>query len=171
MAAALATMVCNLTVGREKYAAVEKKMDDILQEATKIQLRLTELVDDDTRAFNQVMNAFRMSKEDPNRSGAIQNAMIQAAKVPLEVAEYSDKVLDLAYTVAQDGNKNAITDIGVAALFAESAVRGALLNVRINLGSIKDEKIKSEMNERVSELLAGVTAKKDKVLSVVEKEL
>lgn len=171
LAAALTTMVCNLTVGREKFAEVEEKMDDILQEASKIQLKLTELVDDDTRAFNEVMNSFRMSKDDPNRPGAIQKAMIQAAKVPLEVAEYSDKVLDLAYIVAQDGNKNAITDIGVGALFAESAVRGALLNVRINLGSIKDEEIKGEMNKRVSELLAGVTEKKDRVISIVEKEL
>ena len=146
-------------------------MQSLVREASTIQAKLTELVDDDTRAFNQVMAAFRMPKDNPNRGKSIQKAMIHAAEVPLEVASYASKILDLAATAAEHGNKNAITDIGVAALFADSAVRGAIYNVRINLGSIKDEDIKSSMSKKVDDIMLSLSDKKDKVLEFVEKEL
>ncbi|HWJ03877.1 MAG TPA: cyclodeaminase/cyclohydrolase family protein [Verrucomicrobiae bacterium] len=143
MAAALLAMVCNLTLGRPKYAAVEGELTVILAQAAQAQQRLMALVDRDTEAFNQVMEAYRLPKESTAdqaaRTNAIQLAVREAAEVPLQVANLCLEVLKLLPALTDKGNSNAITDMGVAARLAETGVQGAVYNVLINLGSIKDE--------------------------------
>ncbi len=172
LAAALTTMVGNLTVGKEKYSDVQEEMEELVVNATEFYKTLNTLIDEDTEAFNQVMSAYRMPKDKPEiRSKAIQEALTRAAEIPFKVAKTSFEVLDLVLVVAEKGNKNAITDAGVAALFAESSIRGALFNVKINIMSIKDEEVKSKFSHDMNDMLAQLASKREAIMKVVEAEL
>jgi len=151
MAASLAEMVCNLTVGKDRYAAVEDEMREHREQLAALRETLLELADDDAAAFDDVMAAFRMPKGD-ERSRAIQDASKHAAEIPMETAEHCMTVLEHAAPVAQKGNQNSVTDAGTAALLAHAALHAALYNVRINLGGIKDEDFCGEMTSRVDAL-------------------
>jgi len=156
LAAALGEMVCNLTIGKEKYADVEDEIKNILRDCKKIREELIKLVDKDTQAFNEVMKAFKLPKENEEqieiRRKAIQDAFKNAALVPFETAKKSFEVLKLAKIIAEKGNKNSITDSGVSALLACSAVKAAIYNVRIYLSSIKDEHFVNDLNSQIKKL-------------------
>ena len=141
LAAALAQMVTGLTVGRERYADVEDQMQQLATDAAALAARLGALVKEDADAYAGVSAAYRLPKEGeqaPARRAAIQTALRRAAEVPLETAQACRDVARLALGCAQQGNRNAVTDAGVAALLAEAACRGAVYNVRINLSSLDD---------------------------------
>jgi glutamate formiminotransferase/formiminotetrahydrofolate cyclodeaminase len=171
LAASLTTMVANLSVGKEKYADVEDTMMEIIAKSITMTKQFGNAIDDDSDAFNQVMNAFRIPKENPSRPTAIQGAFVKAAEVPLNVASMAYNLFDLIHTVADKGNKNTITDAGVAALFAEATVRGALFNVQINLISIKDEELKSSISKKINSILSDVSVKRDRILEIVNQEI
>jgi formiminotetrahydrofolate cyclodeaminase len=172
LAAALAALVGKATVGKEKFAEVQAEMEKVVLRCTEIHQKLNKMVDEDTNAFNAILKAYRMSKDEPElRSKAIQDATIGAAEIPLEVAKLSFEALDLILAAAERGNKNAITDAGVAALFADSAVRGAIFNVKINMLSIKNEEIKSRFKHDIEEMLTQLDAKKEAVIKIVEAEI
>ncbi|MFX0205433.1 MAG: cyclodeaminase/cyclohydrolase family protein [Candidatus Hodarchaeota archaeon] len=172
LGAALATLVGKATVGKEKFAEVQTEMENIISRCTELHQRLSKMVDEDTNAFNAILKAYRMPKDEPEvRSKAIQKATVRAAEVPLEVAKLSYEALDLILAVAERGNKNAITDAGVAALFADSAVRGAIFNVKINILSIKDEETKSQFKRDIEEMLTQLDSKREAVIKVVEAEI
>jgi glutamate formiminotransferase/formiminotetrahydrofolate cyclodeaminase len=142
LAAALATMVAGLTVGRKKYAAVEPEMRALASQAAALGARLASLVKEDADAYELVGAAYRLPKEPAEnaarRDAAIQAALLAAARVPLETARACAAVAALAATCAQRGNTNAASDAGVAALLAEAACKGAAYNVRINVASMSD---------------------------------
>ncbi|MFX1517823.1 MAG: cyclodeaminase/cyclohydrolase family protein [Promethearchaeota archaeon] len=172
LGAALAVLVGKTTVGKENFSEVQAEMEKVVSRGTELHQRLSNLVDEDTNAFNEILKAYRMPKDDPDaRVKAIQNALRGAAEVPLEVAKLSFEALDLILAVADRGNKNAITDAGVAALFADSAVRGAIFNVKINMLSIKDEEIKSQFTQDIEEIQTQLDAKREAILKVIEAEL
>ncbi len=172
LGAALAVLVGKATVGKEKFKDVQEEMERVVSRGTELHLTLNKLVDEDTEAFNQILQAYRMPKDEPEvRSAAIQDALKRAAEVPLQTAKLSFEVLDLIIAVAERGNRNAITDAGVAALFAESAVRGALFNVKINMLSIKDEAVKQNLTNDMEEILAQLASKREAIIKVVEAEL
>ena len=172
LGAALAVLVGKATVGKEKFSEVQVEMEKVVSRGTELYQRLSNLVDEDTNAFNEILKAYRMPKDDPDaRTKAIQNALRGAAEVPLEVAKLSFDALDLILAVAERGNKNAITDAGVAALFADSAVRGAIFNVKINMLSIRDEEIKSQFTQDIEEIQTQLDTKREAILKVVEAEL
>jgi len=172
LGAALAVLVGKTTVGKEKYSQVQAEMERVVSRGTELHQRLSKMVDKDTNAFNDILKAYRMPKDDPEaRSKAIQDATRGAAEVPLEVAKLSFEALDLILAVAERGNKNAITDAGVAALFADSAVRGAIFNVKINILSIKDEEIKTQFAQEIEDILTQLDAKREAIIKVVEAEL
>jgi glutamate formiminotransferase/formiminotetrahydrofolate cyclodeaminase len=172
---ALASMVCNLTIGKETYLAVEKEIKQVLSESEKLRKRLTELIDEDTEAFNDVMKAFKMPKETDEqinkRKQAIQEGYKIAASVPLETAKTCEQILDVALVVAEKGNKNSITDAAVSAIMAKAGVESALLNVKINLGSIKDEKFVKKISKEIEELQKNATSKTNKIMKIVESSL
>lgn len=170
LAAGLATMVSSLTLGKAKYADVQTEMQNVQETGTALYAELLELIDADTEAFNQVMAAFGTPKTNPQRSQLIQQAMHQAAEIPMQVAEKIFSLLPLIATVANNGNKNAITDSGVAALFADAAIKGALYNVRINLLSIKDSEIKAQYSERIAAVTRQLATIQEQILSIVEAE-
>jgi len=148
LAAGLVAMVCNLTIGRPKFAEAEGELKQLLDRSSTLQAELLKLVDQDAESFNQVMAAYRLPKEADEdklkRSTAIQTATKSAAAVPLKVAGNCFDLLKMIPVLTEKGNPNAITDIGVAARMAEAGLQGAVYNVLINLGSLKDETFVAE---------------------------
>jgi formiminotetrahydrofolate cyclodeaminase len=138
LSAALVSMVSNLTIGKEKYAAVEGEMRGVVSESEGLRSQLLGLVDEDTEAFNAVMAAFKLPKDSTERKAALEAAFKQAAGVPLRTARLCLRCMALSEAVLEKGNRNSVTDAAVAGLVAYAGLQGALLNVRINLGSIKD---------------------------------
>ncbi|MBT9177071.1 MAG: Methenyltetrahydrofolate cyclohydrolase [Firmicutes bacterium] len=140
MAASLVEMVANLTLGRKKYAAVQDEMTALALEARELRGALGELAAEDARAYEEVMDAYKLPKESPveqaMREAAVEKALHRAALVPLRTAEAALAIMEKAATVAARGNKNAQTDAAVASLLGSAAVRGALLNVTVNLRTL-----------------------------------
>jgi formiminotetrahydrofolate cyclodeaminase len=169
---ALATMVANLTVGKEKYAAVEAEMQDVIKKGDDIREKLVELIDRAATSFDGVMKAFKLPKETDEdkaaRSAKIQSEYKYAASVPMETAELAMAIMDLAEVVVEKGNPNAVTDGAVAAMMSRTAVLSALLNVKINIGSIKDEAFVKEMTEKMEALEKKVSERETEVLAKVK---
>lgn len=172
LAASLAAMVANLTVGRKKYAEVNDKMEELSRLATKASEKLLADVDRDAEAYDRVFAAFKLPKETDEekavRKEAIQRETKRAAEVPMEVAHTAFSVLPLIEAVATMGNSNAITDATVAMMCARTAVIGALLNVRINLTSITDEAFVKTMTEEADRLEAVAVEAEHKLLEYVK---
>ena len=143
LGAALAQMVVGLTVGKKKYAAVEDEMKALSLRASGLRRQLTALVQRDADAYEKVRAAYAMPQEPETaataRAAAIRDALIFAAEVPLETARAAVQVAEVAATVAEHGNTNAVSDAAVAALMAEAACKGAVLNVRINISTLGDD--------------------------------
>jgi formiminotetrahydrofolate cyclodeaminase len=175
MGAALSSMVCNLTKGKQGYETVQDEIHEILKKSERLREDLTELIDRDTEAFNEVMTALKMPKDTEElkaqRKIVIQTAFKHAAEVPLETARKSLQVLDVAYIVAQKGNTNSISDAAVSALMAQSAAQAAILNVRINLGSIKDNQFVQKVRTEIDTILKKTTTKSTMIFDIVEKQL
>jgi len=175
LGAALSSMVCNLTIGKEKYIDVWDEIKKALRKCEKIRKHLTMLIDEDTKAFNDVMKAFKMPKETDNqkvkRSIAIQEGYKTAAKVPLETARTCENILDIAKIVAEKGNQNSITDSAVSALMAKAGVESAILNVKINLGSIKDEKFVNKISSELNTLQNNSDKKTNEILNIVKNKI
>ena len=170
-AAALTGMVCNLTIGKEKYASSQDMMLAVRGRSGVLRGKLLQIVDEDTDAFNAVMAAFKMpkgsDKEKEARKKAIQEAMKKAAEVPFEVCKICNELLKLTTVVAQKGNQNSITDAGVAALMADAALQSAALNVKINLSSIKDEKFVEEISKKLGEIEFDAVDTVDETMQLV----
>ena len=148
--AALVSMVCNLTIGKKKYIEVEDEMKVIKKEAESLRKELLNLSSKDVKAFNQVITAYK-SNED-NKEILLQNAYKKAAEVPLDVAKDCLRVLELVEIIIKKGNKNTVSDAGVAALMASSGLNGAIFNVKVNLKSIKDDEFIKVKSERLKNL-------------------
>ncbi|MDH6304978.1 formiminotetrahydrofolate cyclodeaminase [Parabacteroides sp. PF5-5] len=175
IALALAEMVANLTVGKKKYAEVENDMLAITAKTAPLRQRLIEYIDKDSEAYDRVFAAFKLPKETDEqmavRSQTIQEATKDAARIPMMVAEEVFGVMDTIAYVAEKGNQNAVTDACVAMMAARTAVLGALLNVRINLSSIKDEIFVREMTERADTLEKQSIEKEQLLLNKVKEIL
>jgi glutamate formiminotransferase/formiminotetrahydrofolate cyclodeaminase len=171
LAAALAAMVANLTVGKKGYEASWEPMSDLAVQAQDVKARLAKAVDEDTQAFNAVMEAMKLPKgsadEKAARDRAIQEGNKQAAKVPLETAKACLQALRLAGQ-AVSGNRNSASDAGVAALMAAAGLHGAALNVLINLGAIQDAAFVASMKAEVASLRAEADQLRDQVVAAVE---
>jgi formiminotetrahydrofolate cyclodeaminase len=175
MGAALVSMVCNLTIGKKGYEELEPELKATLAGAEAVRARLTELVNADVQAFNQVMGAYGLPKDTDEqkreRSAAIQLALKSATEVPLACAKACAEVIELSRVVAEKGNKNVVSDAGVAVLAGYAALKSAALNVYVNVGAIKDEQF---VHERISELnavLTGMEVSTEEIYQEVERRL
>lgn len=171
-AAALVAMVAGVTIGKKKYAEVESQMEVILEQAQALRSDLTRAVDRDAAAFEAVMQAYRMSRDTPEeqvgRQTAIEQATLNAAQVPLEVARLSLEVMELAEQVVTRGNVNAITDGGTAALQAKAAITGAGYNVRINVSSLNNPDSARPILEKLVEIEDGAAAIEKRVQHLLQ---
>jgi methenyltetrahydrofolate cyclohydrolase len=142
LAASLGQMVCNLTIGKPKYAEVEPRVVEIKSQLEHLSSRMRELIAEDAASFEAVLRAYRMPKatdeEKSEREGQIQIALDGAVAVPLETAQRAFEVSSLLGELAQIGNPNALSDVAVGMQLAQVAVRGAAYNVNVNLDSITD---------------------------------
>ena len=175
LAASLAAMVARTTAGSKKFADRAEQMNTIAAEADRLRGEFLALVDEDARAFDQVMAAFRLPKETPEqqsaRSQAIQQVYKAAVEPPMKVCTRSIRVLELALLVAEHGNPSAASDAGVGALLAVTALEGGALNVQINLGSIKDDGFRVAQGEKVQAAEERGQAIRDKILAEVRGKL
>lgn len=175
MGAALVSMVCNLTIGKKNYAAVEADLKQVLQQSEGLRQRLTGMVADDIRVFNQVMAAYGMPKDtDEQKSArmpAIQDALKEATVVPLACAKACAEVIDLSRTAAEKGNLNVISDAGVAVMAAYGALKSAALNVYINVGNIKDQDFANAMKNELESVLSRCESEAQKIFDLVKSKL
>ena len=172
MGAALVSMVCNLTIGKKKYADVEDDMKDVLAKAEDLRHRMTAMIQDDVRAFDTVMGAYGMPKETEEekaaRGAAIQDALKIATDVPIRCCRLAREVIDLALIASEKGNLNVISDAGVGVLSAYAALRSAALNVHINANMISDASfVESKLGE-LEGLLDGAEATTEKAYDIVK---
>ena len=172
LGAGLTEMVANLTVGKKGYETVESEMRQTAETVESLRNKLLAEVDKDSNAYREVLAAFKLpestEKEKSLRQQTIQDAMKNAARVPLGVAYDALQVMDLAEKVIESGNRNAASDGAVGAMMARTAVLGALFNVKINLSSIKDEEFVEEMTREVNKLESRVHEREAEILSIVK---
>jgi formiminotetrahydrofolate cyclodeaminase len=175
MGAALASMVCNLTIGKKKYTEVEEEMKALLARAETLRAKLTAMIEDDIKAFDAVMGAYGMPKEtDPERAArnaAIQAALKLATDVPLRCCHAAREVIDVAAAVAAKGNLGVISDAGVAVLAAYAALRSAALNVYTNAKIITDKAYADAKLEELEALLKGAERMTEDAYQLVKGKL
>jgi methenyltetrahydrofolate cyclohydrolase len=173
--AALASMVCNLTIGKKKYADVQDEMTSVLRHSEALRKELTDLIDKDTEAFNTVMAAFGLPKgteqEQAARTAAIQDATKSATLIPLQVMKVCEQAIGDAMIVAKKGNKNSASDAGVAALMLRAGCASAALNVRINLGGLSDAGFVQQISEQYKRILNNVENQAREVLAAVDQSI
>ncbi|CAB1060822.1 Formiminotetrahydrofolate cyclodeaminase (EC [Olavius sp. associated proteobacterium Delta 1] len=171
LGAGLTEMVANLTIAKKGYAAVENEMKEIAETGQNLREKLVSEVDKDSNAYKDVLAAFKLPKntdeEKAQRIEAIQDAMKNAARVPLAVANDALQIMELAEKVIRNGNRNAVSDGAVGVMMARTAVLGALFNVKINLASIKDEVFVEDMMQQVNKLESRVHEREKEILSHV----
>jgi formiminotetrahydrofolate cyclodeaminase len=175
LASGLVAMVARTTAGNKKFADRAEQMKAIAEEADRLRGEFLALVDEDARAFDQVMAAFRLPKETPEqqaaRTQAIQQAYKAAVEPPMTVCIQSLRALELALQAAEHGNPSAASDAGVAALLAGTALEGGALNVQINLGSLKDDAFRIAQAEKVQAAEGRGRALRGQVLKEVRGKL
>jgi formiminotetrahydrofolate cyclodeaminase len=175
LGAALVSMVCNLTQGREKFAAVEDEIVALVEQSEAARVKLQKLLQDDTTAYNGVIDAFKMPKETDAekaaRKAAVQAGLIVAADVPLEICRVAVEVCRLSKVAAEKGNPQAVTDAGIGAILGEAAVVGAALNVRINLGSIEDCDYTLAAGAEIDRIQAEAAKLREEVLAITLSKL
>jgi formiminotetrahydrofolate cyclodeaminase len=175
LAAALAEMVAQLTVGRPKYAAVEERAKRVLRETQSLRNELLALVDEDAQAYGGVAAAYALPKasEDERRARdeAIQASLVSAMQPPLQIMERGCDVLRLADEIAEIGNPTVASDAGCAALLGEAAVRAAGLNVMANVVLLRDEQVAGEARKRVATLEAHAAELRERALATVRAKM
>ena len=175
MAAALVSMVCQLTIGKPRYAEVEAEMRDTLDRAEALRRELQELAEVDVTAFNRLSASYKLPRTTDAdiaiRRDAIQTSLRGATGVPLRTARAAAAILPLCPAVAERGNQNAVSDVGVAALLAQAAVRAALLNVDINLRALEDRIYVRQVRAEVERLMDGLQSESERVIELVNSKI
>jgi formiminotetrahydrofolate cyclodeaminase len=175
LGAALVSMVCNLTLGKKGYEAVQGDITELLAQSEALRKELTYLLEADVAAYTDYSVAAKMPRttdeEKASRTKAMQAALKSATDVPLRIAEAAVKVMDLCMPAAEKGNKWAVSDAGVAVLMAEAALRSAALNVLINLGSLKDQDFVADRRAKLDSLLDGKGIMRDEIYDHVVAKL
>jgi formiminotetrahydrofolate cyclodeaminase len=179
LASALCAMVFNLTIDKKVYNEYgeEDKMivDKNLEQCLNHKEEFLDLMNRDAEAFLTLMSAFKLPKQSDDekkvRSQKIQEGYKAALEIPLKVAEVSYKIYKHVKIAAELGNKNALSDAGVAALMLQASIESAVLNVKINLSSIKDETYKEEITSKCEKLIECGRKKRDEVLAIVNESI
>jgi glutamate formiminotransferase/formiminotetrahydrofolate cyclodeaminase len=171
----LGGMVANLSAGKRGWEDKLKYFSDWAVQAQQLKDELLFLVDEDTAAFNKVMDAFALPKDSAEekaaRSAAIQMANKYASEIPLRVMETALKSYQVLAEMAEKGNPASISDVGVGLLATRACIDGAALNVRINLAGLKDEKLKSELQGKVQKISAESESRFKTIIQIVESKL
>ena len=175
LGAALATMVANLSSHKRGWDDRWESFSDVAQQGQRIMDRLLDLVDEDTAAFNRIMDVFSMPKgtdeEKAARAAALEAATLYATQVPLRTMETALEALPLCLAMARDGNPASASDAGVGALAAVAGIRGAALNVRINAADLKDRTAAEALTDRAAAIVREAQALEEEVLVLVNRHI
>ena len=168
-------MVCNFTIGNEKFADSQEETKGILSLITGLKEELCKLVDEDTKVYGKVNLAYKLPKnteeEKVKRALAIQKALKEAIPVPMRIAQISYQLLESSLQLVEIGNPGLITDTGMVAILGWAALESARLNVEINLASITDEEFVQQKRVALSPLMEKGKAIKDDVAKKVEAQV
>lgn len=175
LAAALNSMVFNLTVGKKIYENYSDEIKELIQNSLKEASELIDFfslyMDKDADAFSKLINSYKLPKatevEKNKRKSVIESCTKEAAEVPMTVAEKVYKLYPIIWTACNYGNKNLISDAGVAAALVQASLESCILNVKINLGYIKDENLKINMDKRCNDLSTNGEAWKSKIMRFI----
>lgn len=179
LSSALTSMVFNLTIDKKVYNEYDDRTKDIvnnsLKEADKLKNKFLDIMDKDAMAFLSLMSSFKLPKttqeEKKLRNEKIQEQYKEALNVPLKLAIETYNMYDLILNAARYGNKLAISDAGVAAILADSAIESSILNVNINLAGIKDEDYKEKIKTKCKELIENSKEKKSEIINIVNSNI
>jgi formiminotetrahydrofolate cyclodeaminase len=169
--AALLAKVANFTLGKEKYKAVENEMASILGRSEALRENFTRLCSEDAVAYKKLCGAFKLPKDDKHRKDKVEAALKEATTVPFEICKASHDGIKLCISAAEKGNKNLITDSGIASLMLKCAFESGLLNVEINLKSIKDNEFIIKLRKLLESMEKEVNAAGQEVGRLVETHL
>ena len=175
LSASLGTMVCNLTIGKKKYANVENEMISVKQKLESYQKTFVELGAKDNAAFEKVMEAFKLPKETDaekeTRSKKIEEATIGAADIPAQVMKTCADILPLLKIIIDKGNRNSLSDAGVAASLIGTAAKSAYMNVIINCSSLSNQTIAQEIKKRADVSIEEISRSSDFLVEQVVKAI
>ena len=175
LATALASMVGNLTVGKKTYAAVEDEVKEALAQLEEQRNKLIELIDKDAQAFEPLSRAYRLpratSEELAHKNKVMQQALVGATEVPLEIMEICAQVITTSKFLAHNGSRLALSDVGVAVLFAKADLKGASLNVYANASSMANEAQARSYIQQAGCLIEEYGALADELYEYVIKEI
>lgn len=175
LATALASMVGNLTVGKKTYAAVEGEVKEALAQLEEQRNKFVELIDKDAQAFEPLSRAYRLpratSEELAHKNKVMQQALVGATEVPLEIMEICAQVITTSKFLAHNGSRLALSDVGVAVLFAKAALKGASLNVYANASSMANEAQARSYIQQADCLIEEYGALADELYEYVIKEI
>lgn len=175
LGAALGTMVANLSSHKAGWDERWEYFSNWAEQGQQIMNELLHLVDEDTAAFNKIMDVFAMPKgtdeEKAARAAALQEATLYATQVPLQTVKTVARVFPLVKAMAEEGNPNSVSDAGVGALAARSAVMGAVLNVKINAGGLKDRAVAEQLVKEAEEIAAMAQAEETEILKIVNSKI
>jgi formiminotetrahydrofolate cyclodeaminase len=173
--AALISMVCNLTIGKPKFAEVETDMQALLQKSEALREQFTGMIKADVDAFDRVMAAYGLPKtteaEKDQRSEEIQQALKAATEIPLACVRACAEVISLSREAAEKGNPNVISDAGVAVIAGFSALKSAALNVYINTGAIKDQAFAQARLDELEQILKDSEVETEEIYQRVKDRL
>ena len=173
--AALVAMVCNLTIGKPKYAEVDAEMRALLAEAEALRVTLTDMIKADVNVFDKLMACYALPKisddEKAFRNTQIQAALKEATDVPLACAKACHKAIALSRVAAELGSLGVISDAGVAVMAAYAGLKSAALNVYINTNSLKDREFAENRLAELSQLTQGIDAEVETIYTLVRKKL
>lgn len=175
MSAALTAMVCNLTLGKPKYAEVQADMQLLLEQSEALRTTLTAMIKADIEVFNRVMAAYALPKEIESeksaRSAAIQTALKEATQVPLDCAKACAEAIKLSREAAEKGSLNVVSDAGVAVMAGYGALKSAALNVYINAAGIKDRDFAETKLAELEAILNGAETAVEEIYRIVKEKL
>lgn len=175
LGASLGSMVCELTVGKKKYAEYEEELQGILQRAVSLKECLLELVEEDAQAFEPLSKAYGLPKSTPEeletREAVLEHALNEASRVPLAICEVACDVIELHQRLVVIGSRLVISDVGVGVLFAKTALQSAAMNVWINTKMMKNRERAEKYNANVAEMLKKYVPLADGIYEEVCKSL
>lgn len=168
---ALGMMVANLTIGKKKYADVEEEIIEIREQLQYLQKELVELTDKDAEAFEPLSKAYGLPKDTPEqkeeKERVMEKALYEASIVPMQIMKTVAKVMELLETLGEKGSKIAISDVGVAVLFARAALEGASLNIYINTRLMKNREQAERLNKESDDMIEEARRMQEKIYAGV----
>jgi len=175
LGAGLVSMVCSLTLGKEKYKDVQPQVEALIKESEKLRIEMQDLIQKDTEVYGGLSEVYKMPKntdaEKAARTAQMQVALKKACQVPFEIGLKSLEVAQLAQRAAEIGNVAAVSDAGVAVLLAQACAQSAALNVKINVNSIKDDAYNKETWSKMEAVLKQVAALEKNVMETTYRKM